>query len=404
MNNKLYVFLSFAICGIGGTQIYVRNKTNYLQKKGWKTCVVSSEPGDTIIIKELESYKNGIFKELANNPFLLSKRKRERIIRNIITYINMFGDISKDEILIESNYIGISPWGEILAERLHAKHFILFIQEDYRFNVDSYQKFFSFKLDRGELAANSHNAIPTLFEGFRDIQDGKTYQLSPFCNNSIEDCESKISQFLPKADYYIGSFGRINKPFVLPMIRDLVEFVKCHPEKTFHLVMFGWTDHPKHSQEIESIIGKITNLTYQITGPIYPVPLCDVKKMDLFISTAGAACSTTFEGILTISYDDVDLKPIGILGKTTSNSLHRDNEPINELKEWMEDIIIKKIYLPQKFNKICAEDRYSKYFDEHMEFLERSKPEKSYYPITRIRPTFLSRLHYSLHKALKAEK
>lgn len=393
MNKKLYIFLTFAVCGIGGTQIYLRNKIKYLHNKGWKTCVVTTEPGDNIIIKELAPYKHGIFKELANNPYIYSRLKRKRLLKNIINYIHQF-EGNPDEIIIESNYIGISPWGEILAERLIAKHFILFIQEDYRFRVVSYLKFLSFKLNRGELAVNSERAIKTLFEGYKEITNEIDYKLNPCCTNSIEDCESKIQENLPDADFYIGSFGRINKPFVLPMIDQLVEYVQLHSNKTFHLVLIGWTNNPKDIQYINEKIKTVDNLSYQITGPIYPVPRCDIKKMNVFISTSGAASATYNEGILTISMDDVDLKPIGILGYTTFKSLHRDKEPIIELKYLLDDILFEKKYQPEEKNATSLEKLFEKKFDEHMEFINKSDLTIKYYPIVKLKPKFISKLYF----------
>lgn len=402
MAEKLYIFLTFAVCGIGGTQIYVRNKLNYLHNKGWKTCVISSEPGDEIIIKELEPYRNGIHKELANNPFLLSKHKRETIITEIIEFIKGFGSLTPDNVIIESSYIGISPWGEILAERLCAKHFIFFIQEDYRFKIDSYRKFFNFKFERGELAFNSKNAIETLFDGFKDIKDSEKYQLAPYCVNSIEDCESKILSSLPKADFYIGSFGRVNKPFVIPMIQDLVKYVKLHQDKTFHLVLFGWTDNNQDIIKIEQLLSETNNLTFQITGPIYPVPLCDLNKMDLFISTAGAARATSNEGLITISYDDVYLKPIGILDHTTQNSLYIEDETNVKLDNLMESILFEKKYYKQYKEPIDHEKLYNKRFDEHMRFVDQSNPDLTFYRTKLLKPHLKTKIAYFLKRVSKS--
>lgn len=402
MDNKLYVFLTFAVCGIGGTQIYVRNKLKYLQKRGWKVCVVTTEPGDNIIIQELAPYKSGIFNELTYNPFLFTKRQRNRILDKVVSYIGNFGDFA-GEIIIESNYIGISPWGEILAERLSAKHFIFFIQEDYRFNVDTYRHFFSFKFDRGELAANAHKALTTLFDGFRDIGDSTQYQLSPYCANSVENSESKIAESLPDADYYIGSFGRVNKPFVLPMVDDLVEYVKSHPNNTFHLVLFGWTDNPNHIQYIEDRVNEVDNLSFQITGPIYPLPRCDIKKMNVFISTAGAVWATHNEGQLTISVDDIDLKPIGIMGHTTNNSLRRDNEPIVGLKELLDEILFEKRYMSEDRHANQADEVYEPRFDQHMAFIGKSDVSHHYYPMHRLKPSQLARLYYGFRSLLHSK-
>lgn len=395
MHQKLYIFLTFAICGIGGTQIYVRNKVKYLQKKGWDTCVISTEPPSEIIINELEQYREGIFCELVHNPYLYSTKQRNRIINRIIQYIETTNANASD-IIIESNYIAVTPWAEILAEILKAKHFIFFIQEDYHFKIDSYRKFFEFKLDRGELAANTHNAVKTLFDNFRTITNSTIYQLPAHCSNSIEDCNPKISNNLPPADFYIGSFGRINKPFVLPMIDRLSSYVAEHPDKKFHLVLFGWSDNPDHYEYITKKIKAIPNLSFQITGPIYPVSRSDLKKMNVFISTAGAAWATYMEKILTISVDDNDLFPIGVLGHTTTNTIHRADEPKLDL-----GLLLDGIFFDHKYENYQVEPPHfpkdeDHLFDSHFEFISQGESTLKYYPISVLNPKFKSRLYFRL--------
>ena len=64
----------------------------------------------------------------------------------------------------------------------------------------------------------------------------------------------------------------------------------------------------------------------KITGPIFPVPKAMLDRMDVFISCAGAARTSSDAGYITITMDSTDFEPIGILGYTTNDNVHRNPE------------------------------------------------------------------------------
>lgn len=211
---RTYILFTFAIFGIGGTQIYARNKLLYMQRLGWKTCMVTTEPGKEVLVKEMGQYIDGVFPQLMKNPYLYAPCKRKKILKRIFKYLQSYISDSS-EIVIESNFMAITPWAELIAQKLNAKHFIFLIQEDYNIKSKKLLDFFSYKYDKEELAANTPQAISILFKGYRHINKGQSNFLSAYCANVVEDCESILTGRLSEADYNIGSIGRINKPFVL---------------------------------------------------------------------------------------------------------------------------------------------------------------------------------------------
>ena len=145
--NRTYIFLTFAVYGIGGTQIYVRNKLRFLQERGWDVSVITTEVKGSapLVVKELAPYQELIFPELLKNPNLYTKRERDKILDRLCAAI---GDVSKDSV-IEPNFIQVTFWGELLAQRLGIRNFVFLIQEDYRIRIKSYLDFFKYKLERG---------------------------------------------------------------------------------------------------------------------------------------------------------------------------------------------------------------------------------------------------------------
>lgn len=233
--------------------------------------------GTDILVQEMNPYQKGVFPELMRNPYLYTGRRRKAIIERVIKYIYEFASPS-DEIVIESNFMAITPWAELVAEKLKAKNFIFLIQEDYEIKSRKYLDFFHYKYLRGEFAVNTPQALSILFKDSNLYKVRYGEYLHAFCSNVVEDCDSVLSANLPDSDFNIGSIGRINKPFVLPTVRSLTAFIKRHPEKTFNLVLFGGSPFYEDIEAINKETENIPNLHTIITGPIFPIPLCDLKK------------------------------------------------------------------------------------------------------------------------------
>ena len=395
---KKYVFLTFAVAGIGGTQIYVRNKILFLKSLGWDVTVICTETGDDVIVKELIPYKGCSAPELIKNPFLFSKKERGAILDKFKGWI---GDVY-DEIVIETNIMPATPWGEMLAEQIRAKHFIFLIQEDYSLSDLRYMKFFDFKYQRGELAANTKYALKQLFEGYRTIPDEKNGELLAVCYNVVEECESEHDTGIVEADYHIGSIGRVNKPFVLPMVKDIVSFADAHKEKTMQLVLFGGSPEKNDYADIYAAVNEAANLSVYITGPIFPVPRHLLVEMDVFVSSAGAARTSADEGFITIAIDANDYKPIGVVGYTTDEIVHRNPDlPHESTQRLLERILIDKEFDKKTATVAVSNPDYMEVFKEHMEYLERSADTLDYYDIRLLKPKTLGIVKYRIMKALK---
>lgn len=379
---------TFAIYGIGGTQIYARNKLQYMQNHGWKACMVTTEPGKDIMVKEMYPFKDGVFPELMRNPYFYNVRQRKKIINKVLKYIFNFANPA-DEIVIESNFMAITPWAELVAKELNARNFIFLIQEDYNIQSKRYLDFFYFKYNRGELAVNTSQALYILFKNYPNFKDRGNCFLHAFCSNVVEDSESILMDKLKNADFNIGSVGRINKPFVLPMVSKIAEYVTCYPDYTFNLVLFGGSPNPEDIQAITNITNPVKNLNTLITGPIFPIPLCDLRNMDVCISSAGAALTSTDAGVLTIAVDALDFEPIGIVKVTTNNIIHRDKNDNASLPDLLNQILFEKKYTGLLKPHI---ENYTEYFNEHEVLLSKADLTKAYYDVSKMSPGLIGRL------------
>lgn len=122
---KKYIILFNTIAGMGGGQMYVRNKLVYMKSKGWDVYVVSWFSGE-ILIPEFKSYKELVFKEMTLPPMTLKNKEVNYYIEKII-YLT---DIKEnDEVIVESSTPVMAYWGEAIAQKLGAKHIIYLLDE-----------------------------------------------------------------------------------------------------------------------------------------------------------------------------------------------------------------------------------------------------------------------------------
>ena len=107
--------------GYSGGPTYVRNKLLYLKEHGWDVIVFDSTgfANAKIQLHDLKCFENNRYQELFFNPFWLRKSRREKILSEIISKIR-----NDERIVIESNTVAMSLWGELIASRIGAKHLV----------------------------------------------------------------------------------------------------------------------------------------------------------------------------------------------------------------------------------------------------------------------------------------
>jgi len=386
MTMKKYIFITYGIVDMGGGQMYVYNKTQYLKNNDYNVYVFSVFNGD-VIIKGLEEYKDDIISELGVPIFYFSLSQKNKIINSIIKKIDLHFD---DEIIIESNSISNALWGEKISALLHCKHFIYLLSENNLIYADTIYPFLKFKYNRQEVAAINEKIIPWLFQKYEEIGENKSYSLKAACTNVFEDYEHELIHKIPHRDYTIGMIGRLEKPYLLPILDDIIGFCNNHIDKTFTILLIGDTQDKIRKNRIIDKFAKSDNINLVLSGYLYPIPLRLLDLCDVFVSSAGSAFLTEALGYLTISIDGKDYKPTGILGYTTDNSLFRNNEPIVEINDLLEDILILEKY-PKRLARTYDTSINDFSNKTHMDFIANSDQSEAYYNIDSVRPTLLYR-------------
>lgn len=378
---NIYILMTMGIVGMGGGQMYVRNKLLYMESKGWKVYAYGGLPGEPII-HELKGEAARTSLVLTSAPFVYSKHFVNDYVEKIISDCHIQ---EGDNVVVESGTAHMSYWGELIAERCNGKHICFLLDERNDSLVQKeYIPYFYFKYKRNELAGINNKSLSYLFRGYKGCCEESGPELPALCQNVVEDIDLPQNLIFPKADYTIGSIGRLEKPYVPYMIEEVCKYVRKNKGKVFNLLLIGSSNDNNRIEEIKKATSDIDNLNIIMTGYMFPISKHIFSMVDLFISSAGSAGVSYGQDVPTISIDASDCKPIGILGYTTSQSLYRNNEEIIELEEWLrkifeEDFLIKHLYTPK-------ENDTFELLKEHDKFLEKCEIEKKYFNVMKIHP------------------
>ena len=381
---KTYVIFTGTIAGMGGAQLYVSNKANYLQSRGWKVRIFSDRDAP-ILIPALEAYRDGIFPELHCWPQLLCRRDVERTLETLL------GRIGSDpgEILVESNTPHMSIWAELTAQKRNAKHFLFLLDEQYPMDL-GFRPYFEEKFSRGELAVINQRALHLLFPG-REIPEPQRYLLSAAGHNAAADVRDPRLDAIPFDDHddTVCCLGRLNKNYIPAAVEAMEQYATRHPERTLGCLFIGDVpgDAPNDTAaRIRQRLEKYENIRLYLPGFVYPIPEKLFEKLDLGIASAGSARILAYAGVPTVSMDASDGQPIGILGYTTGQTLCRDGEARYNLTELMEQILLKDALKDMPYTPVSMPDCREAY-QKHEAFLAAMPEDNRFFDVLSLRPT-----------------
>ena len=333
------------------------------------TSIVFYGSESKIEIADLQNINSFIFYELNYHPCWFKSCRINEIINSMLMRIVDF----RDEIIIESHSKYNALWGEILAKHLDATHLVYLLQEKLTLTRSTYD-FLYYKYSKKALAGISDKTLPYIFKDKGNKIIG--YSLPALCANVYEHIPCQDFLSLPISDFTIASIGRLNKPFVLPMLDDIIFFLKKYNDLTFNLVFIGGPKDGVDMANIKKKMEGLSNVSLLVTGYLFPIPIDFILKCDVFVSSAGSCWVSANCGVPTISIDALDFKAIGVIGYTTKNTLYRDMEPQIDVCDLLEEILINKKYSKTGQIKVIDID-----FNSHFKFITEIVNDKLYYPV-----------------------
>lgn len=375
---KNYILLTGTIFGIGGGQLYTRNKAVFLRETGWNVLVFSALNG-TVRISGLEDDASNVIPQLSRNPSLFPAAERKKVLE-------MLGNSLKSpesHTVIESHTIEASLWGEMLAEKIKGKHFVYLLGENFARQPEYVMNFLDFKHKRREMAGIVEKSLEVIFDGYKELSGKERYHLQAVCSNSVEDVENPVINGLCPKDINIGSIGRLDKRYVPPMVDEISKFAAANPDVEIQLILVGGSPDGTAEKEILAKTQSTGNLSTVITGYMFPIPRKLFGITDFFISAAGSAIVSAGEGVPTLSLDVRNSMPIGLLGIETTDILYGGGAKEESISELLQEFLIR-----QKMRKSANPGKgyvkvsdFREEFRKHIDFIENSNASKEYYTI-----------------------
>lgn len=397
---KNYIFITFSIINAGGSQLYVRNKSEYLQKNGYNVYVFSATEG-SVLINGLKKYKPYIIHDLAYSPLVLSNMT----INNVLNRISESVCFDKTETIVETHSIQFGLWGELLAEKIHAKHFLYSLEESNSLPNISFLEFTTYKWRQIAFAGIMKRSLITFFDKYGiTISDNQAYWLPAYCNNPVEDIPSNIDLVFDNVN--ICLMERLNKGFMRPSAQAIADYIKTYTSTSYNVVIIGGGEE-SIEKDFVNIFKDLSNANLILTGFLSPISYDLISKMDVVVTSAGCCTAAWRQGLVVISIDGKDYNPIGVFKYTTENSLFRTDEPMVPLQHLLDDVLVKRKY-PKKVQGFVP---VTFDFTDHIDFINNMKNSYSYYKVLDISISYklkvienIKRFLYNLLGAAKYSK
>lgn len=370
-----YIFVTNTLYDIGGAQLYLNNKCQYLLNNNYNVYILTSEHGSNILFDVLKNNKKHIYEELRYPPFYFSEYRQNKLVKDILKGMDYR---SSSKIYIESCFLKSSYWGEMIASELKAKHIVYLLQESFNSINNVTKSFLEFKYQRRELAGIKPDSLYYLFNK-NDFYKENSFYLKPrsatkLFSNNVQESLKKIQ----KVDLNLCSISRLDKPHVKLLIKDVIEFSKENENMNIQLILIGESVNPEEFNNFIKLVEPIDNLSLIFLGRLFPIPASILNVVDIFIGTAGAATLTVKEKKLTIVYNN-EYKVVGLLGIHTMESYYGVlTEKEKKLQEWLEILKspkIRSLYekkIPKNYKSIDND------YSDHIDFILNGSKTRKY--------------------------
>lgn len=349
---KTYVFLTNSITNMGGAQMLLRNKMADLENNGWNVVVFYYYKGN-VLIPELKKFEGKYrIPELKNDFRTYTRREAFNAIERMALIIE-----DTTNVIIESDFYHFGYWGELLAKRVNGINLLFFITEDFKKLNSKEFSFLQFKQKRGEWL--NHISIKKKFIGdYHFINEPSSYLFMPSYSNVTSVAEMPV-------DYdnrypVITSLGRLEKPYVLQMVSEIIDFAEKN-NQIVNLFFIGGSEFEIYLQKIKKLLAQTSKVIPYFWGYMYPIPQNILKLSDVGIAVSGSVKVLASLGIPTISISVEDYQPLGVYGYTTTSCLFRTDEPVLPLSHLLKEIIIDNKYKGMELHENDGQyDMYAK--------------------------------------------
>lgn len=378
---KIYIFVMHDIRSIGGAEMYVIGKARYLKKVGWNVhtfCYTSKRNANFPSLGDCMTVTDG-FGFLSIPPYRLKRYEQDFFLDLMIQKLKIkLRKLNEYELLIESITSPPNYWGELLAYKLGARHFVTLLEEHFRYPMSHHEEnldFFYFKLQRNELLAGE-TSLQDLFNGYKNVK----CLLQEIPNtireqDPVQDIKNAKVDAIQKADWNICHFGRSEKNYVPYFMDGVAELARRHVDKKINFIFLGNTKFRKNL--INQTFENIPNVNLIFLGVLAPIPRSLFSKVDVVCAISQSARFSADENVLTIvaSASNFDKTP-GVLGYDTLEQVY--GEPTFGYCEILENVLVKRLY-DDKVNTLPKLEPAEKYYEKFWDIVKIFDPTQEYF-------------------------
>lgn len=375
---KKYIILTGSIYDMGGAEMFTSNKVAYLKENGWDVQVFFFNKGNKILIENLKEYEGNCIPELRYGYYYWSKKQRRCLLDRLCT-----GIVEDDYVVVESHLMGLTYWGELIAQRTGAKSILNCMEEQIRQLTPAEAAFIEYKVKRNEVLNGTPKSYKRYFgKLYKEEYDRYSNTMIPLCSNVVsESDEMKID--LPEADFNLMSIGRLDKPYIKTMLLGVKRFVEEYKQYRFNFLIIGGSPDGTIEKQIQDMFSATSNVNLCLYGYLFPVPGNLIRKADVGMASANSVLVTAEQGIPTVVYDMADYQTVGVYGYTTKNRFKRQNEPIVPTEHLLTEILIDTKY-PHKTAQVVDVNLLEKVFVPQIDFLSKSPDDEKFYDVLNI--------------------
>jgi hypothetical protein len=369
----------------GGLQSYTAEKAKYLEKNGWSVSIIfNGKSTGTCIFSSLNKYVGGAIPELGTQPSKYLSVTRKLIVNKMVRCLEL-GDQPVEKIIVESHADIFALWGEVLAERIGAKHLCFICNERFREATQLYEKyidFFDFKHKRKELACTSGNRssgdlVVKLFDGYKQIPPEERYVLVPASAEPVQDVHNDTVESIQKREWNICYLGRTEKLYVPSIIDGICRFAQKYKNKDIQFIIAGNADGIENL--LKDRLSHLNNVLIVRLGDLVPIPRELFGKLDVIIAGAGCAFCAVREGVPTIVADAGNYRANGLLGYETMDTLcQHDAARQTTFDEALERVLVMRVHENMQLTlpEVLQPEFY---YNQHFIFMEQSENNLAYY-------------------------
>lgn len=330
-----YLILTCNVCNTGGAQLYVARRAQWLKNKGYSVEIITYFDNGNFILEPLfKDFSVINCDKLSESPGCYSLKKVDRILNEICTHF------STERYVIESHDLKLTIWGELIAQRIRAKHLAYILAEP---SINSCcfpfeNKIICTKYNKDEFFGVSSVSLDKIF--------GKVCKKN-YVNVGFDEKELALNSIpsvgyrKDKSTYVIGTITRLDKTYVEPLILASCELARKYPSQKFHLLIAGGS---KTKGREEYLFSKYTtaqigipNFSLSFSGYINQLGIDLFQQMDLFIGMGTASINAISQRCLTLNIQPPENLCSGFFGVDTTNFAYTENNTLYQIFDKIEE-------------------------------------------------------------------